>query len=1277
MAAYQELIVLKRRWAITVFWGVLATVVVTLALLLTAARLLFPHADEYRQNIEVWAGDILGQAVSIGELDARWRYTYPEVILRQVTLLDHQSQPVSTLPEISLSLDMAQLLFKQQISFVHLNITLDKLTLQRDPQGQISVRELHSPEPNDLDDGGTDQLLQWLLKQGSLSVEVAELVWIDQHAAFDYRLHDVKFSLTNDGDHHQLIGEVQLPSTEGASLELAVDVMGTPIHGSSWRGRAYLAGDAISLPHWLSEQVIQGQRVAGGRLDFSLWSEWSDGSLNSMQSILSLQELALKADVGDGARHFEYIEALVDWQRTEDGWQLALNDLALSYQQHRWPQSNHTVRIAPGDERSIALQGDYLHLADIDNFMTYLGLLPAEQQAMLTALQPQGELANIVAHYSENGQYSIRSDLNKISLSPWKELPSVNDVSGHLALNPDQGVLQLNIEQGKFDWPKMFRQPVLLDQLQGEFSWRVQDEGWLLDSPAFSLSNQHLSLAGAINLFLPTDKTPFLDLALAFKRADMTYTSRYLPLALLPKPALSWLDQGIAAGEVVGGGMIYHGALADFPFHHGEGQFEVTFEVEGATIVPGKGWLPISNINASVVFKQAAMSIKATQGDVLNSHIQQSHLTIPELGGERSYLNISSDILVDTPDIIEYLLASPVAASVDFLSLFKAKGEGQVALALEIPLSKKGVFAFNAHGSLRDVALEILPADLSFEALRGELHISTAGLEIENINGLLYGEPINLSAETLDDVPGGATQLQIESHLSGDMLSQYLNAPLFSQLMSGKAPFSGQVFIPHQPEAAQQVASVKLESTLLGLALALPGTLEKTAQQLRPLTVELQLPNNAPPQMQLEYDKQLTSLVSFEKPRLRGEVLIGKQRALQLPQQPGLVISGELNTFSLSRLLALLPTSESSGESEPGIVRTVKLKLGELELFDQRLQSVEISATQLAWQWFIDIDSPQAKGRIELSEHLLQNPIVAEMAYLHLSKLPKSEAEQPQQPFDMWTLPPLQIHVQSFSYDTLPLGKMRLKSRWLEGGYQLEELLLHPDSAELRLEGKWLAEPLPLGASSLKLRLESSDIGRTFSGLGFAGTIKDGEGYVNATIDWAGGLGEFKVAEIEGEIDFKLEHGRILDVEPGAGRIVGLLSIQMLPRRLLLDFGDLFGKGFRFNEIRGDYDVVEGVAKTDNFTLLGSSVRMDMLGSVDLGKREYDQRLIITPFVTDSLPLLTYLTGVATPQIAVLLFLAQKVFQDDLAKIAQFEYRVSGPWDNPEVVKVEEVKVSE
>ena len=1272
----------KRRWAKTAFWSLFATIVVTLALLLTAARALFPHVDDYRQEIEAWASEQFGQALSIGELDARWRYIYPEVIFRQVSLLDDQGKVLSTLPELSLRLDLAELLFNQQIFFAHLALALDKLTLQRDPQGKITLLEFQTPTSDPDESENTDQLLEWLLKQGSLNIRVADLAWIDQAAALDYHFQDVDFSLNNDGNRHQLSGMIQLPFAMGATLELAIDMVGNPLRDTDWQGQAYLSGQSISLAHWLLEQPFHGQQVIDGHLDFSLWSKWQNGSLNDLQGELALKDVALASTKGGESRHFEYLNTQLEWQRTEGGWQIALNELMLSYQQHFWSPTNHVLRVETGDERRLALQSDYLHLADIDNFVSYLGLLSSENQAILTTLQPQGELENIEVQYHETGQYHVAADLHELSLSSWEELPGFKQASGQLLIQPEWGRLRLDITEGAvFEWPKLFRDPVSIEQLQGEFSWSQQDGTWSLNSNGFSLSNQHLSLEGAINLLLPADESPFLDLALDFKRGDLAYTSRYLPILLLPDSVISWLDQGIVAGELLDGGMIYHGALNDFPFGDASGQFEVSFNVTDGRVVPYKGWLPISDIDASVSFQGADMLIDAKQGTVLSSHIQQCRVSIDGLGSGNNSLNISGDILAESPDIFEYLLNSPVAKSVDFLSIFHAHGKSQVALALEIPLSSEGEFSFNATGDLADNKLKILPANLSLNALSGKLNVSMAGLEIEQVNGLLYGEPIEISAKVLNEIPGGATQIQAVTSLTGEMLSQYFDLSLFSSLMSGSSSLSAEVFLPYRPALAQRVSSVLLESTLEGVALALPGTLEKQPEEQKNVVVELQFAEEEPVLTQINYDGGIAALLSFEQPRLRGEVLLGKVQPLQLPEQPGLTISGELSEFSLSKLLTLLPESPKQSADEPGLVHDLNLAVGELELFDQQLQSVKLTATQSDWQWLINIDSPQAKGRIQLSEHGPQEPIIADMAHLHLSKQADTEASDDTDsdtaaplPFDMRKLPPLQIKVQQFSYDNVQLGAMALNSHWADSRYQLEELLLHPDSAKLSLQGRWEPDPSPLGESYMNLWLDSDNIGRTISGLGYAGTIKNGEGSVNAAIQWPGGFGEFEVANINGKIEFKFEDGQILDVEPGAGRILGLLSLQMLPRRLLFDFSDLFGKGFSFDEIRGHYEVDSGIAKTDNLTMLGASARVDMLGTVDLGKREYDQRLIVTPFVTGTLPMLTYLTGVATPQIAAVIFLAQKVFQDDLEKMAQFEYHVSGPWGNPNVVKVGEEK---
>ena len=49
---------------------------------------------------------------------------------------------------------------------------------------------------------------------------------------------------------------------------------------------------------------------------------------------------------------------------------------------------------------------------------------------------------------------------------------------------------------------------------------------------------------------------------------------------------------------------------------------------------------------------------------------------------------------------------------------------------------------------------------------------------------------------------------------------------------------------------------------------------------------------------------------------------------------------------------------------------------------------------------------------------------------------------------------------------------------------------------------------------------------------------------------------------LDGEVQVRIGSGQLAEVKPGAGRVFGLMSIAALPRRLALDFRDVFGKGF-------------------------------------------------------------------------------------------------------------------
>ena len=77
--------------------------------------------------------------------------------------------------------------------------------------------------------------------------------------------------------------------------------------------------------------------------------------------------------------------------------------------------------------------------------------------------------------------------------------------------------------------------------------------------------------------------------------------------------------------------------------------------------------------------------------------------------------------------------------------------------------------------------------------------------------------------------------------------------------------------------------------------------------------------------------------------------------------------------------------------------------------------------------------------------------------------------------------------------------------------------------------------------------------------------------------------------------------GQFVKLDPGAaGKLLGLISLQGLPRRISLDFKDVFSDGLAFDGISSKLAVKSGVMRTDRLQIDGPSARVVMRGEVDL-----------------------------------------------------------------------------
>ena len=131
-------------------------------------------------------------------------------------------------------------------------------------------------------------------------------------------------------------------------------------------------------------------------------------------------------------------------------------------------------------------------------------------------------------------------------------------------------------------------------------------------------------------------------------------------------------------------------------------------------------------------------------------------------------------------------------------------------------------------------------------------------------------------------------------------------------------------------------------------------------------------------------------------------------------------------------------------------------------------------------------------------------------------------------------------------------------------------------------------------------------------------------------VSWPGGPGMNFLSSLDGEVKVRLGSGQLNEVEPGAGRVFGLMSIASLPRRLSLDFSDVFERGFGFDKINGEFILDDGVAYTCNLSLEGPAAAIAIVGNVDLVEREYDQTALVSANFGNTLPVVA--AGVAGPQ---------------------------------------------
>ena len=264
----------------------------------------------------------------------------------------------------------------------------------------------------------------------------------------------------------------------------------------------------------------------------------------------------------------------------------------------------------------------------------------------------------------------------------------------------------------------------------------------------------------------------------------------------------------------------------------------------------------------------------------------------------------------------------------------------------------------------------------------------------------------------------------------------------------------------------------------------------------------------------------------------------------------------------------------------------------------------------------------------------------------------------------------MNLTVDDFRIGDIALGRLELRARNDRGAWHLETLnLRNPDGA---LTGKavWNNDGAGRHQTRLDFELTASDVGRLLTRLGYVDAIRRGTAMLAGHAQWNGPLTGIHYPSLSGQLSVIAENGQFNKLEPGVGRLLGLISLQSLPRRLTLDFRDIFSDGLAFDSIEGKTTMTAGVMRiVDALRINSPAAQIEIRGEADMKNETQNLQVLVRPQMG---AVAAIGTALINPIAGAAALVASTVLQNPIGRLFSYRYHVTGSWSDPKVEKVGE-----
>lgn len=1277
-----------RRWLLT---GV-ASVLVFAAAALALGRLAMPWLIDSPDRVATWLSERIGRSVALDGVKAHWSGPGPILELEGLRIAAAAGEPAAiSLGRARVQIDLYAWLLPNRHLIRDFLLVDAEVGLVREISGRIALEGFGASTSVI----GASDLASWLGRVGHLGLSGGRLSLSDRASGRVFELARVEMRVSQQDDRLLIGIEHRSESNSEARLRAVLDVEG-PLQWPPREAQVYVEAEDFPMTELGFALQTLDIGVIRGSLQGQQWGSWRDHRLASVRGDWRVESLVVAApefawqDNGSVVPNLHLPHAMLSLDGAASPQGFAVQVQAASGDDSRDGPIIHLEQRGESEQSTWHFAGERLPVKLLAALAQMAKPVDQALRGRVYTAQPQGMLETFSGQFGA-GNWQVHGQLRDLAIRPaaarW---PEFEGVDAQFAADAHGAAIFVDDSAVQFGMPGVLKDRIELTQLHARIGVHPAASGWQIEVADSQLVGKGFSAQLAVNLDLDRVIGPQLQMSAYVPEADIQAAKQFWVINKMPPRSIVWLNGALDGGRVVDGSVLFRGPLADWPFREHEGRFEARFDVDNATLDFHPDWPHAEHLDAEVAFINTSMVIDRATGTLLGNKVVRGHGAIPSLKDPVLDLDLAGE--GDGADWLKFLKASPLQRShANVLFGMTMTGAVDVGAKIHLPMRKDlGPNTVEGEALLKAVQYTDSKWDLDFTDVHGRIDFSQGGFSADQLRLKMAGEPGELALAVGDFT--SIASLAVEAELRGRASAQALFGQ-YDQLSAILSQFVGvsnwqvNVEVPKSEKGRAAATSIVYATDLAGTSIGFPAPLAKPAETAKALKLSVQIPiESAPPlRLQIGDEVRLFARIGTKDRDFSGQLQFGNETPMDLPSK-GLRVTGKVAALDPTAWAGWIFDSAAASD-EDSILADLALDIGQGEsAASVKLERAEATASAATTvfstnpvpsaatgrPWLMQLTGPQAQGNVRFEAGVGRpSAVVAHFDHLYLPE--PSGGGTGALSFAPELIPTLHLWVGDLRIGAASIGEARLEAFSTDTGLRVDLLEARSKDLEIFAKGDWISTAG--GAKSrFDIRMTSEDLGRMLTGLGFDGVIEGGQTLARIDASWAGAPFDFALERLTGSIDVSVGRGRFLDVNPGAGRIFGLLSLRELPRRLTLDFRDLFQSGMSFDRIEGRFSLADGNAWTENLTVRGPAADILIIGRTGLASRDYDQQVMVAPHMSRVLPVIGGLA--AGPVGAAAGFLAQGMVaqNEDIEKTSSVHYSVAGSWEKPVVARLTPIR---